>query len=117
LRCACLFTSLGIGPHTQYLAAQPTPPAYIRPILKLGHNSIRKNCFRAQEFLHGPIEPREASLLSPTLPMNIPRLESQQNSAETAMFCGEARNISNVDINRLAENGHIPRLSLQNTPF
>jgi hypothetical protein len=35
--------------------------------------------------------------------MNILRLEGQQNSAETAVFCGDARNISNVDINRITE--------------
>jgi hypothetical protein len=39
-------------------------------------------------------------LLSPPLPMNIPRLESQQNSTETAVFCGDARNISNGDIKK-----------------
>jgi hypothetical protein len=40
------------------------------------------------------------SLLSLPLPMSIPRLESQKKSAETTVFCGDAGNVSKVDVDK-----------------
>jgi hypothetical protein len=37
--------------------------------------------------------------------MWIPQLKSQQPSAETAVSCGNARNISKVDVNSLLYGG------------